>query len=195
MPSVSLPAIGAAVAAAAPAISTIGAVTGAAGALYGGIAAGNAASYQAHISQVNAQIAKQNADYAIEAGTAKTAQVGEQAAQRGGAVKAALAANGVDVNTGSAVDVETGTRKSGLLDEQTTANNAELEAYGYKSQATSYTAQSNLESAEAEEAPIAGALNAGGSLLGNASALSTKWTGGTGVNTAPAFFSGSGFGS
>jgi hypothetical protein len=181
VPSVSLPTI-------AAVTGIAGAVTGAAGAVYGGLATANAASYQAQVAKVNQQIANQNAQYAIEAGTAKTAQVGEQAAQRAGMVKASLAANGVDVNTGSAVDVETGERKAGVLDEQTTMNNAELEAYGYKSQATSYGAQAGLEGMEAEQAPIGADLGAAGSLLSSASSLSTKWTGGGGAGSSGGYF-------
>ena len=119
-------------AAAAPLLGTIGAVTSAAGTVLGGIAQGNAASYQAQVAQNNATIARQNATYSIEAGEAKEQQVGLQAAEQGGIVKTALAANNVDVNTGSAKNVEVGQRETGALSQETTASDAELKAYGYE---------------------------------------------------------------
>ena len=167
------------IAAAAP---VIGALASAGGALMSGIAQGQAASYQAQIAANNAQIAQQNATYATEAGAAKAQQAGLQGAEQVGAVKASLAANNVDVNTGSALDVETGTREKSALNEYTVANNAELQAYGYRTQATGYELQSQLDQNTAESAPIAGALSAGGGLLGNASAMSgfSNWTSGLG---------------
>lgn len=90
-------------------------------------------------------------------------------------LKASQAANGIDVNTGSAVDVQVGQREQSSLDEQTTLNNAELKAYGYESQATGFTAQAGLDKEEAETAPIGADLGAAGGLLGSASSLGFKW--------------------
>ena len=167
-------------AAAAPVLGLIGTAVSAGGSVLGGIAAGNAASYQAQVAQNNAQIAKQNANYALQAGQAKQEQAGLKAAEEGGMVKTALAANNVDVNTGSAKDVESGTREKGQLDQETIANNAELQAYGYQTQATGFEAQAGLDQATAAEAPIGAAIGATGSMLSGASAIGFKglnWTG------------------
>ena len=172
-------------AAAAPLLGAVGSVVSAGGAVLGGIAAGNAASYQAQVAENNAQIAKQNATYAEQAGNAKQEQAGLKAAVEGGMVKTALAANNVDVNTGSAKEVETGTREKGQLDQETIANNTELQAYGYQTQATGFEAQAGLDNATAAEAPIGAAIGATGSLLSGASAVGFKglnWTGDTGSN-------------
>lgn len=177
-----LAAAGSAVAAAAPALGTIGTVVSAGGAVLGGIAAGNAANYQAKVAENNAQIASQNADYAREVGGTKAEQAGLRAAEQGGAVKTALAANNVDVNSGSALDVEAGTAQKGVLDEETTVNNAELTAYGYTGQETGFEAQAGLDKAQAEQAPIGAAIGATGSFLSNSSAVAGigKWIGGAG---------------
>ena len=68
-----------------------------------------------------------------------------KSAAASGRLKAGQAANGVDVNSGSAVAVQSGQRKAGLLDTATVANNAELQAYGYRSQAAGFNAQAGLE--------------------------------------------------
>ena len=171
MPSVSLP--------------SIAAVASAGGALFGGIAQGANASYQAHVAAMNAQIANQNSERAIQAGQAKVYAVGQKNAAEAGQTKAALAANGVDVNTGSALDVQTGQREAGQLDAQTAMNNAELEAYGYKTQAAGFQAQQGLDNAQAIEAPIGGTLNAAGSLLSSSTSISNKWT--SGFGNSPSF--------
>lgn len=158
--------------------------------ILGGLATAGQANYNARVAKNNATIANQNAVYSEEAGEAKTQAQGQKEAGQLGAIKTGLAANGVDVNSGSALDVQTGQRATGALDEQTIANNTELEAYGYRSQATGYEATAKLDSAEAAEAPIGAALGATGTLLGNpsvdsgllgaANSLSTKWSGGLG---------------
>ncbi len=165
-------------AAAAPVLGAIGGVVSAGGAVLGGIAQGNAASYQAQVAQNNAQIAQQNATYAEQAGAAKQQQAGLQSAEQVGAVKTALAANNVDVNSGSALDAQTGEREKGAMSQETIANNAALQAYGYRSQATGFEAQAGFDQATAAEAPIGAAIGATGSLFSNASSLGFKWTNG-----------------
>lgn len=85
------------------------------------------------------------------------------AAATGGQVKAAQAANNIDVNTGSAVAVQQGTRQAGYLNTETVMNNAELAAYGYRTQQRGFTEQAGLETMAAQEAPpAAGLATAGG---------------------------------
>ena len=156
--------------------ATSAAVT-AGSAIYGGIAQSEAASYQAKVAENNAKIANQNAQYSIEAGDEKVQQAGLRAAEDLGAVKTSLAANNVDVNTGSAVDVEAATREKGRLNELTTAEDAERAAYGDKSTATSEQAQAGLDTAEAENAIPGAAIGAVGNALSSASSLGWKWSG------------------
>lgn len=163
-----------------------GGAASAGGALLGGIAQGNASSYQAAVARNNAIIANQNADYAEQAGYAQADATARRGAATGAKIKTAQAANNVDVNTGSAKRVQVGQAETSELNTETVLNNAELTAYGYRSQATGFTAQAGLESQEAEEAPIGGALNATGDLLSSASSVGLKWGGGqSGTPGAP----------
>lgn len=169
------------IAALAPFLAIAGAGISAAGAIEQGVATSNMANYNAQVAKNNAQIANQNAEYAINAGQAAAARQSLKSAATAGAIKTGLAASGVDVNTGSAVNVEESQREIEKLDTETVLSDAQLRAYGYRSAATSYKAQSELNTAEASQAPIGAAFKAGGSLLSNASSLGTKWTGGTGT--------------
>jgi hypothetical protein len=91
-----------------------------------------------------------------------------------GKIKTAQAASGIDVNSGSALNVQTGAREASKLDTETVLSNAELQAYGYRTAAMGYEATAGLESTEAEEAPIAGAISGAGGLLSGASSVGSK---------------------
>src|SRR6185437_3933854 len=124
--------------------------------------------YSAEVARNNATIANQNAAYAREAGQEQAAITSMKGAEEGARVKAAIAANNVDVDTGSAVDVESGEREVNKLNTDTVLNNADLQAYGYRAQAVNFQAQ-------AQQDEIGGDLGAAGSLLSNASSLGLKW--------------------
>lgn len=132
-----------------------------------GIAGSQAASYQAQVAKNNSIIAKQNATYSAEAGSAQTEEQGLKSASKSGLVRAAFASNGLDVNTGSAADVQTSQRELGYLDTATTASNAALQTYGYNTQSQNYKAQEELENQEAIDAPIEGLLNGASKLSEN----------------------------
>lgn len=131
--------------------------------------------YQSQVAANNALIAQQNAQYAREAGQAAAYQnqykirraIGEQKAQQG--------ASGIDVNSGSPLDVRVSTAELGELDTLTLLNNAEREAYGYESQATNFMAQSRLDLMEADNDRTAGKFGVAKSLIGAASGVSDKW--------------------
>lgn len=157
-------------------VGGIGAATSAGGAAESGQATANAAGYNAQVASNNATIANQNAAYATSAGITQAASKSLQGAATGGRIKAAQAASGVDVNTGSAVDVQKSQREISKLDTETVLNNAELQAYGYRSNATNFTATAGLETEEEEQAPIGADIGAAGGLLSSASSLGSKWS-------------------
>lgn len=153
----------------------LGAGASALGAITGGEAAANQANYQSQVAANNAQIARQNAVYSAAAGGTQAEETGLKEAGTLGHVKASEAANNVDVNSGSAKDVQESQREAGSLTQLNTENNALLQAYGYGAQATGFGAQSGLESYAAETAGPASFLSAGGSLLSGASSLPLKF--------------------
>lgn len=162
-----------------------GAATSAGGMLMSGAAAQNASNYQAQVARNNAQIAQQNADYAIAAGQAKAATQSLKGAAIGGRIKTTQAASGIDVNSGSAVDVQESQREQEKLDTETTLHNATLQAYGFRTQATNFEAQAKLDELSGKSAKLGSEIGATGSLLSSASALGFKW-GGKGGSSASA---------
>jgi hypothetical protein len=158
------------------AAGVIGAGVSAYGTMEAGQAQAAAANYQAQVQRNNAIIAEQNAQYAEKAGQVQAGTQSLKSAAAGGKIKAAQAASGVDVNTGSAVDVQEAQREGGKLDTETVLSNAELQAYGYRSQGANFQAEAGLEQMEAEQAPIGADLAAGGQLLSGASGLGFKWS-------------------
>ncbi len=156
-------------------LGAVGAGVSAVGSIEGGIAQGQSANYQAQVARNNAIIAEQNSVHAEQAGEEQAQEQSLKSAAMGGRIKAGQAANGVDVNSGSAVDVQTSDREEGKLDTENVFNNAQLQAYGYRTQATNYEATAGLDQTAADEAPIEGVLGATGGLLSNASSLGFKW--------------------
>jgi F0F1-type ATP synthase membrane subunit c/vacuolar-type H+-ATPase subunit K len=154
-----------------PALSVIGAGIGAVGQIQSGM-------YQGQVADNNAKIAAQNAEYARESGQQQAAVTSMKGASKVAHVKAAQAASGIDVNTGSAADVTTGEREVAKLDVDTVLNNAELQAYGYTTQQASFKAQ-------AQQDRTAAIIGATGDLFSAASSLDFKWGQPTGTtNTA-----------
>lgn len=160
-----------------PILAVAAAGVAAVGAVEGGIASKNAADYQSQVASNNATIAQQNATYAMESGEAQAANQSRKGAAQVGKMKTSIAANGVDVNSGSAVDVVAGQRETNQLDTETVLNNSELQAYGYRTQSTNFDAQSKLDTMQGDQAEEAGYLKAGGDILSAASGVGGKYGG------------------
>lgn len=165
------------VAAAAPFLAVAGAGISAVSTISQGIATRNAANYQAAVAANNATIAEQNAVRAEQAGYAAAENESRKGASQFAKVRAAQAASGIDVNTGSAVDVQAGERETNQLNTETVFQNDLMKAYGYRVNKENFQAEQGLEQAKADQAVPASVLSATGSLLSNASGLGGKWGG------------------
>src|SRR5277367_3707601 len=107
-------------------LGAIGAIATTGGGLFQGIANSQAANYRATVARNNATIANQNATRAIAAGQQQAANQSRQNAAAFGALKTGLAANNIDTNSGSAVDLEASQRTKGQLDDSNTLYNAQV---------------------------------------------------------------------
>lgn len=164
----------------------------AAAAEYQGQVNSNLADYQAQVAQNNskiaannAQIQQENVNLVSEAGNQQSANEGLKTKATVGGILSAQGANGVDVNSGSAVDVRSSASELGMLNALTVRSNAAQVAYGYEigTQQQQYNSQqylgeASLDTAEAGYAREAGAIGASSaelqgdvSLLGSASSL------------------------
>lgn len=155
--------------------SLFGGVTGALGSISAGNAAAAADNYNASIAEQDAKSATQNATWAAQAGEAQAGQESQKTRATVGSIKAAQAANGLDVNSGSAVDVRSSSSELGQLSAINIRSNAARTAYGYQVQSTSDEAQSKLDKFDASQSEIAGEVGAASSLLGGSGSAATNY--------------------
>lgn len=132
-------------------------------------------NYQAQVARINAQIDRQNSDWAQHKGDVEGQQYGMKAGQQFGQIRAAQGASGLDVNSGSAKEVQQSQRTITHMDEAQIRDNAGKVAYDYRAKATQDENQAGLYSKAASDAESAGKLKAIGSLIGTAGSVSTKW--------------------
>lgn len=145
------------------------------GAVMNASAASRSAQYNAEIAANNAKVANQNATWAGQAGEQQAAVEEQKARARVGAIVASQAANNIDVNSGSAVDVRSSAAQLGELDALTVRSNAAKEAYGYENQAWSSTAQQNLDESNAAASEEAGLIGGTGDLLSGVASAGNQW--------------------
>lgn len=133
------------------------------------------AEYKAAVARNNSIIAQRNADQATAAG-AVGAQVNDLKTKNLEATQLVTqAANGLDVGSGTNVNVRQSAHDIGHLDTLTILANAAKNAQGFKSQGANFTAEAGLDTMTAKNAREAGDINVMSSLLGGASSFGDKW--------------------
>lgn len=91
-------------------------------------------AYQKSVGLQNARMSELSAQQSLERGQLLAASQGIRTGKILGAERAAYANQGVDVNSGSAAQVQADTSKMGALDRLTIQNNAARQALGYRIQ-------------------------------------------------------------
>jgi hypothetical protein len=171
--------------AAAAGVSTMAALSLAATAASGVMAAGGAvaqgraqkkqAAYQAQVERNNAQIATWQAADAVQRGRIEEQNQRLKVARIAGSQRAGFASSGVELGSGSPLDVLMDTAQLGELDALTIRSNAEREAYGYTTQSSNLTAQSGLTRMAGRNAQTAGYISAGSTLLSTAGTAADRY--------------------
>jgi len=106
--------------------------------------------YAAQAALQNATLAKAQATDATTRGAYAESLQRQGTRQLIGSQRAALAAQGVDIGSGTALDVQSSTAYLGELDALMVRNNAAREAWGYQVEAGGYTQQAQMAKAQAE---------------------------------------------
>lgn len=171
-------------------LAAAGSIAGAAmsglSAIQQGQAASRAAAYNAQVAENNAKLATQNARFAAAEGNEQVAAEQQNNRARTGAIAAAQGASGVDVNSGSAVNVRASQAELGELNALNIRSNAMRQAYGYETQSTSYTGQAGLDRAQAKDEKIGGYMSGAGSFLGGVGSAALNFAnfqGGSGLGS------------
>ena len=142
------------------------------------------AAYASAVARNNAIIATRNAEHAGMVGEQRAEIQSLKTAQTIGEQRATFAAHGIDVGSGTPIDVRSSTAELGKLDVLTIINDAATKAAGYRAQATNFESdaqlgllkQSGYETA-AKYDETSGDYAVAGSLIGSASSFSDKWLG------------------
>ena len=133
------------------------------------------ANYNAQVARNNQLIEEQNAQTVQQQGLAAEGAQRQKTAQLIGAEVSNAAARGIDVDSGSAVDVRSSAAETGELDALTIRSNYTNQGKNYLMQAYNYGAQSGLLNSQAGWAQQAGNIAVDSTILGGASSLMDKW--------------------
>jgi hypothetical protein len=147
------------------ALAIAGGVVKGAGAIQQAKATDAADKYNSAVARENAQLATQNADWTAAEGEQQTGLAGLEGQQKSGQIKSAQAANGVDVNSGSALGVQQSQSEMNMLNQMNIRSNAARTAYGYQVQSTQDIGQAQLDTAAGKAALQAGDKAAFGDIL------------------------------
>lgn len=131
--------------------------------------------YQAQVARINAQIDRQNAEWERTKGELEAQQYGMKAGQQFASIRGVQAASGLDVNSGSAADVQRSQRTITAMDNATIRANATKAAYNWDVKAVMDENQANVYNIAGANAEKAGNMKALSSIIGSVSSVSSKW--------------------
>ena len=153
----------------------LGGITSAFGAYEQGQSEKKMYDYQKGVAQLNAQIAEQNAEYATQVGELQAGAYGWKAAQTLGNIKATQASHGLDVRSGSPLQVQQSQQLVSATDMAAIRSNAAKTAYNYRNEAAGATAQASAMDAAGSNAASASIVKASTSIMGAASSVDQQW--------------------
>jgi len=159
-----------------------GAIIGTAGALMSGInsyqssqASASAAEYQSDIYRQNASIAQNNAVTERQSGIDEARKIKLQTLSNISSQQVAMAANGVDIGEGSALELTDSTKYYGEMDALTTYSNANSRASAYEAESSNYLAQAGMSSSVANNYRNSSLLSGMGSTLSGLGMVGSSW--------------------
>lgn len=170
-------------------MAAIGGIISAVGSIAQGAAGAAQANYQAKIAENNAIIARQNAQYASVKGSREEEAFRIKATNLRSTQKASFATSGVDVNVGSPLQVQIGSKILEQLDAATIRNNAFREMADYEQQAMNFKAEAGARKMEASAAMMSGLIGGASGLVSAVGSIAPKWGGWqSGSTYAPAAY-------
>jgi hypothetical protein len=150
-----------------------GAATSAVGSFYSARNQRDNLKSQADLAEINARIAELGAESALNQGKQQVANLTLQAGRLKSSQRAAMAANGIDLGTGTAVEIQASTDLMKEIDADTARSNALRSAWGYRTQAANQRNTADMARASARSISPFG--SAATSLLGSASSVASSW--------------------
>lgn len=152
-----------------------GTIMGMQGAAAEGKAAQQSALYQAQVAQNNKIIAERAAQRTKSDSLLESEQNDYKVKGLLGTQKAVQAANGIDVNSGTALAIRKGTREMGAYDSELIRSKGDEKAYNYLVQANNFQAESQFSMMKGQQAMTAAKYKQMSTLLGGIGGVADKW--------------------
>lgn len=142
----------------------------------GGIAQSDALKAQGEqqriVGDFNAKLSEMQAQDALDRGGKDAENLQKQASRMIGSQRAALAAQGLEVDSGSALEIQNDSKEMAARDVVTIRNNAAREAFGFKVQAMNSTNEGRMAqlaaNKQASSSLLVGGMNAASSIMSGA---------------------------
>lgn len=131
------------------ALQGVGAASSVIGSYYGAQSQKSSLNFQADIADINARMAEQSAQAELLRGEREYQAVRIKSANQKSKQRVALAANGVDLSQGTAVEVQTSNDVMGEIDANTVQANAIRAAWGHRIQGTNMQNEALMKRASA----------------------------------------------
>lgn len=120
---------------------------------------------QAQAAAYNAEVSRQRADNALQVANANEEAQRRKARQIIGAQRAGLAESGVDMTSGTGLDLLTQSYTNAELDSQNIRYEGQLNAKGLRDQAGLYDYEGRVATYNADQMPMRGFIGAGAAAL------------------------------
>lgn len=151
-----------------------------------GFSSYQASRYQGAVAKANQVIAERNAEQAVQRGLIDAQSQDLRNRAQLGSIAAVQGASGLDINTGSNLQVRESAAQLGRLDTETVMSNAQREAYAHKTEAMNFANQAKLAKAAGRNALIGGFIGGAANLasgikpgdltfMSESSSISPKW--------------------
>lgn len=134
-----------------------------------------AARYQEQVAENNAAIARAKAADALERGRVEEREQQIKTSQILGQFRASAASRGVDVDAGSALDIQGDIEELGRLEAAQVISNSQREALGFENQAVEFQGEQDLLKFRRNSLKAQLPVSVGASLLSGASTVAGKW--------------------
>lgn len=143
-------------------------------------------AHQARVYEQNALLNEAQASDAVSRGDKEAKAHNTAVKKLIGSQRAAFGAQGLDLESGSALDVQADTAGMGAIDELTIRNNAWREAWGYKVKAQDYRSAAEFAKMSASNKSRNTILTAGMNIFGDAASSYYLYKGKATTSTAKA---------
>lgn len=127
-----------------------------------------AGEYQQQVAAENKKLSELKAQDELNQGAEQAAQLRRQNQLRLGAQRAAIAANNLDLQTGTSLDILGDTALFGAVDERRALENSRRRAWGYRLEGQNYQWQGDIAGFNARTGAQATYLNAASNITGTA---------------------------